>query len=81
YPEFTGTITSTFLKDPVSSTNPNVVWQKAEEGIKKLNQFKYLSPMKFQDTYAIAVKSDLAKEHELTKISDLAKVSGLTAGF
>lgn len=36
YPEFTGTITSTFLKDPVSSTDPNVVWQKAEEGIKNL---------------------------------------------
>lgn len=81
YPEFTGTITSTFLKDPVSSTDPNVVWQKSEEGIKKLNQFTYLSPMKFQDTYAIAVKSDFAKEHQLTKISDLANVSGLTAGF
>lgn len=37
--------------------------------------------MKFQDTYAIAVKSDFAKEHQLTKISDLANVSGLTAGF
>lgn len=81
YPEFTGTITSTFLKDPVSSTDPNVVWQKSEEGIKKLNQFTYLSPMKFQDTYGIAVKSDFAKEHQLTKISDLANVSGLTAGF
>ena len=61
--------------------SPAVVWQKAEEGIKKLNQFTYLSPMKFQDTYALAVKSDFAKEHQLTKISDLPNVSGLTAGF
>lgn len=81
YPEYTGTITSTFLKTPTESTDPAVVWQKAETGIKALNQFAYLSPMKFQNTYALAVKSDFAKKHGLTSISDLSKVTNLTAGF
>lgn len=81
YPEYTGTITSTFLKNTTTSTNPNAVWQEASSGIEKLNHFAYLSPMKFQDTYALAVKSDFANQNNLTKISDLTKLSNLTAGF
>ncbi|MFK5276544.1 glycine/betaine ABC transporter permease, partial [Lactococcus lactis] len=61
--ELTGSFKNVEVMVPVNSTDPNVVWQKAEEGIKKLNQFTYLSPMKFQDTYAIAVKSDFATRH------------------
>ena len=81
YPEYTGTITSTFLKSPVQSTDPTVVWQKAQEGIKALNHFAYLSPMQFQNTYALAVKTDFAKAHHLKTISDLKNVPDLTAGF
>ncbi|MFV8214893.1 glycine betaine ABC transporter substrate-binding protein, partial [Streptococcus pluranimalium] len=42
----------------------------------------YLKPTAFQDTYALAVKEDYAKENGLETISDLIKVeSSAAAGF
>ena len=81
YPEYSGTILETFIKQPTKSTNPAVVWQAAADGIKKQDNLAYLSPMQFQDTFALAVKSSYAKQHGLTTISDLSKVNGTTAGF
>ncbi|MBF0778378.1 ABC transporter permease/substrate-binding protein [Streptococcus cuniculi] len=83
YPEFTGTVTSTLLKQPPStSTNPEEVYQAARKGIFAQDKLVYLKPMRYQNTYALAVKEDYAKEHGLNTISDLATVqSTATAGF
>lgn len=83
YPEFTGTVTSTLLKQPTStSTDPEEVYQAARKGIFAQDRLIYLKPMLYQNTYALAVKEDYAKEHDLETISDLAKVqSTATAGF
>ncbi|GAB2027711.1 ABC transporter permease/substrate-binding protein [Lactovum odontotermitis] len=83
YPEYSGTILTTFLKkNPTSSTRPSTVWRAARDEISKQENLTYLSPMKFQDTYALAVKSDFAQKNHLENISDLAKVqSGIKAGF
>ncbi|MGT2800555.1 ABC transporter permease/substrate-binding protein [Streptococcus marmotae] len=83
YPEFTGTVTSTLLKQPPSiSNNPEEVYQAARKGIFEQDKLVYLKPMRYQNTYALAVKEDYAKEHGLETISDLAKVqSTATAGF
>ncbi|MDR0297381.1 MAG: ABC transporter permease/substrate-binding protein [Streptococcaceae bacterium] len=81
YPEYTGTVTTTFLKTGTTSTNPETVYNAAKTGLKKKN-LTYLAPMAFQDTFALAVSSDFAKKNGLTTISDLAKVQNqLTAGF
>ena len=41
-----------------------------------------LSPMAYQNTYALAVKRDFADEHQLKSISDLAKIENqIKAGF
>ncbi|HHW3838250.1 TPA: ABC transporter permease/substrate-binding protein [Streptococcus suis] len=84
YPEYTGTITSTLLKNsPMDlSTNPEEVYTYAKEAILEQDGLMYLAPMAFQNTYALAVTEDYAQKNGLEKISDLAKVQQTAvAGF
>lgn len=83
YPEFTGTITSSLLKNPPkTSNNPQTVYEEARDGILKQDNLVYLKPMKYQNTYAVAVKKSFAKEKGLKSISDLKKVENTAkAGF
>ncbi|MEH7547580.1 osmoprotectant update ABC transporter permease/substrate-binding subunit OpuFB [Neobacillus vireti] len=82
YPEFSGTAIVNFLKENPVSTNSKEVYTQAKEGMAKKYNMAMLSPMKFNDTYAIAVPEDFAKKYDLKKISDLVKVEQyITAGF
>lgn len=83
YPEFTGTITSSLLKEPpISSTDEKTVYEQARKGILKQDKLILLKPMLYENTYAIAVPQILAKQYQLSTISDLAKhTNQLKAGF
>lgn len=83
YPEFTGTITSTLLKQaPPASTDPKVVFNQAKKGIYQQDHLIYLEPMAYQNTYALAVPKAYAEKYHLQKISDLQKVANqAVAGF
>lgn len=83
YPEFTGTITKTLLRNPPkSSNNARLVYEQAKLGIKREDDLVYLRPMAYQNTYALAVKQDFATKYHLQTISDLQKVSSFAiAGF
>lgn len=83
YPEFTGTITSSLLKHPPKTSNdPVEVYEKARDGILKQDKLVLLPPMRYQNTYAVAVPRQLAEQHQLQTISDLKRVeSQLKAGF
>lgn len=83
YPEFSGTITSTLLKkSPTTSTNAKEVYETARKGIYQQDHLVYLKPMRYQNTYALAVKKDFAKQYQLKTIGDLQKVSQTAiAGF
>lgn len=83
YPEFTGTVLETFIKDNKNTSNdPKVVYEYARDEIKKQDDMDYLEPMEYENTYAVAVKRDFAKANNLKTISDLKKVeSQLKAGF
>ncbi|HEM4288664.1 ABC transporter permease/substrate-binding protein [Streptococcus suis] len=84
YPEYTGTITSTLLKNSPTdlSTNPEEVYTYAKKAILEQDGLMYLAPMAFQNTYALAVTEDYAQDHGIEKISDLAKVQqSAVAGF
>lgn len=84
YPEFSGTITTTLLKNPPAdlSNDPQMVYTYAKEEILKQDGLVYLKPTEFQDTYAIATTKEYAQAHGLEKISDLSKIqSTATAGF
>lgn len=84
YPEFSGTITSSLLDKKIDglSNDPDEVYQRAKDAIYEQDRLVFLNPMKYQNTYAIAVKKSFAKENELEKISDLKKIEDkIKAGF
>lgn len=83
YPEFTGTVLETFLKDNKNTSNdPREVYEYARDQIKQQENMDYLEPMRYQNTYAVAVKRSFAEENGLKTIEDLKKVEGqLKAGF
>lgn len=83
YPEFTGTITESLLRDaPEPSTDPETVYEQARDGIRAQDGLVLLEPMAFQDTYALAVRADYADAHGLRAIGDLRTVEHeARAGF
>lgn len=82
YPEFTGTAINEFLKEEVKSKKDKEVYEQARSGMLEEFGLVYLPPMAYNNTYALAIKKDLAEEKGIKDISDLAKVQNdLTAGF
>ncbi|MDM5198054.1 osmoprotectant update ABC transporter permease/substrate-binding subunit OpuFB [Fictibacillus enclensis] len=82
YPEFTGTAITEFLKETASSTNRGKVYEQARKGMDEKFDMQLLRPMKYNNTYALAVPEKTAKQYGLTAISDLKKVSqNMNAGF
>ena len=82
YPEFTGTAVFTFLKENPVSNDAAEVYSQAKKGMAEKFDMIYLSPMKFNDTYTLAVPQKFAEENNLMKISDLEKIKDkIKAGF
>lgn len=71
YPEFTGTVLATFLNEEAVSTSEKEVYEQAREGLAEQYDMTLLEPMAFNNTYTLAVTSDIAKEYNLEKMSDL----------
>ncbi len=73
YPEYTGN--GAFFFDMADSP----VWQDAEQAYetvrqrdREANDLVWLTPAKANNTWAISVRGDLAREHELVSLEDLA---------
>ena len=82
YPEFTGTALETFVKENAKSHDPNEVYEQARIGMEENFEMAFLMPMKYNNTYAIAISEDLTKELNVTRISDLKNIeSNIKAGF
>lgn len=82
YPEFTGTVLQNLIKGKTVSHQPKKAYQDAKEALNKQANLAYLPPMRYQNTYALAVRQSDAKKYNLKTTSDLAKMSSqLTAGF
>jgi osmoprotectant transport system permease protein len=82
YPEFTGTAISTFLKEQAVSTNREEVYKQARDGMMKKFDMVLLQPMKYNNTYALAVPEKTANQYNLQTISDLKKsAANVKAGF
>lgn len=84
YPEFTGTVVSGLLKpnatqqaalDAGDDAYPIAQEMLAKKGL------TLLTPMQYNNTYAVVVKQSFAKQHQLSTISDLAKLNQPVAGF
>lgn len=84
YPEFTGTITSSLLKEDIGkvSNDPEEVYNLARDKILAQDSLVYLKPSNFQNTYALAVRKDYAIKNNLEKISYLKNIeNNVNAGF
>ncbi|MGX7111368.1 ABC transporter permease/substrate-binding protein [Gemella cuniculi] len=84
YPEFTGTVATSLLKDKenLDGKSDKEVYKISRDKLLTQDNLAYLSPMKYQNTYAIAVKKEFADKNNLETIDDLLKVqSNSTAGF
>jgi osmoprotectant transport system permease protein len=74
YVEYTGTGLVNILKQPANN-DPNQVYDYVKKEFQKKYGIALLKPIGFNNTYALAVRQDTAKEYNLNTISDLAKVS------
>jgi osmoprotectant transport system permease protein len=85
YPEYTGTGLLAILGQRPSS-DPGQVYQQVSREFRRRFGVRWLPPLGFQNTYAIAVRRETAQGLGLASLSDLARVgktltAGLTADF
>jgi osmoprotectant transport system substrate-binding protein/osmoprotectant transport system permease protein len=85
YPEYTGTGLLAILGEQPGS-DPRQVYQKVAREFRRRWGVRWLPPLGFQNTYAIAVRRETAQRLKLATLSDLARVSrtlraGLTPDF
>lgn len=81
YPEYTGTGLVAILGRPPASDPRDVFRIVAKEFAARWN-IRWLPPLGFENTYAIAVRPMTAERHHLRLLSDLAPVAEqLTGGF
>ncbi|MGE7908334.1 osmoprotectant update ABC transporter permease/substrate-binding subunit OpuFB [Lysinibacillus xylanilyticus] len=82
YPEFTGTAISEFLKEEAINKNQEDVYNQAKEGMMNKFEMVMLSPMKYNNTYALAVSKEMADTYHLQTISDIKPIQeSIKAGF
>ncbi|MFJ8513663.1 osmoprotectant update ABC transporter permease/substrate-binding subunit OpuFB [Lysinibacillus xylanilyticus] len=82
YPEFTGTAISEFLKEEAINNNQEGVYNQAKEGMMNKFEMVMLSPMKYNNTYALAVSKEIADTYHLQTISDIKPIQeSIKAGF
>ncbi len=85
YPEYTGTGLLAVLHDTLSdslASDARLVYAHVSREFARRYGMRWLPPLGFQNSYAIAVRRNTAAQFHLRTISDLARESAhLTAGF
>jgi osmoprotectant transport system substrate-binding protein/osmoprotectant transport system permease protein len=81
YPEYTGTgLIAILHAEPEAS--PAATYARVSRDFARLYNVRWLPPLGFENTYAIAVRRETAKKFNLATLSDLARVAPqLRAGF
>lgn len=78
YPEFTGSVLETLVKgNNPKGMSANQTYRLAKQRLAKQDQMTLLSPMAYNNTYALAVTKGFKRQHQLTNISDLVKVESV----
>jgi osmoprotectant transport system permease protein len=81
YPEYTGTGLLVIIGDPPQS-DPRAVFARVSAVCRARDGTRWLPPLGFENTYAIAVRRGTADSLHLATLTDLARVGGrLRAGF
>ena len=85
YPEYTGTGLLAILNErPIA--DPQAVYERVSREFRRRYNVRWLPPLGFENTYAVAVRRQTATKLRLRTLSDLARASsritaGLTADF
>ena len=81
YPEYTGTGLVAILGEPPLA-DPREVYRYVSREFEQRFGARWLPPLGFENTYAIAVRRETADRHRLRTLGDLARAAPqLTAGF
>jgi glycine betaine/choline ABC-type transport system substrate-binding protein len=81
YVEYTGTALLAILKNP-PITDPEQVYRQVKSSYAKQFSSEWTEPLGFNNTFAILVRGDEARQHNLKTISDAARMSSQwRAGF
>jgi len=72
YPEYTGTGLVAILHDTASRDE---VYRRVSQRFQQVYGILWLAPLGFENTYAIAVRSETAARYHLATLSDLARAS------
>jgi osmoprotectant transport system permease protein len=81
YPEYTGTGLVAILREPASG-DARAVFARVATVFGERWGMRWLPPLGFENTYAIAVRRETARRYGLATIGDLARVDAeLRAGF
>jgi glycine betaine/choline ABC-type transport system substrate-binding protein len=70
YPEYTGTALTAILKQPISK-DPQSVLASVRQGYAKW-RLSWLTPLGFNNTFAMVVRTDMARQQHLTNLTDAA---------
>lgn len=85
YPEYTGTGLIAILHDSLADSiarDPHAVFDHVARVFPARYGVRWLPPLGFQNTYAIAIRRSTAAQYHIRTISDLAREGAhLTAGF
>ncbi|WP_159721718.1 ABC transporter permease/substrate-binding protein [Enterococcus sp. CSURQ0835] len=82
YPEFTGTVLESLVKVKTKKElSADQTYHTAKKLLQQQFDLTYLKPMKYENTYALAMRKATAEKDHITKISDLAQHPELKAGF
>ncbi len=73
YPEYTGTGLMAILKQPAVA-DADKAYGIVQKEFNSLFKIKWLKPLGFNNTYAMAVPEELASQNNLKNTSDLAKI-------
>ena len=81
YPEYTGTGLTAILHE-APSADPRDAFNRVATEFARRWGIRWLPPLGFENTYAIAVRKETAERFHLRTLSDLARAAGnLTAGL
>jgi len=85
YPEYTGTGLLAVLHEP-PQRDPQTVFDRVSREFRSRYGVRWLPPLGFENTYAIAVRRETANRYSLATLTDLARAApqlsaGLTADF
>jgi len=72
YVEYTGTALTAVLKKP-PETDPTKVYQKVKQQYDRDFQLEVMTPLGFNNTYAIAIRKEDAEKYNIKTISEVAK--------